>query len=64
MMNVGFHMLVLQIICSGNNVIIEAILVQLMHILLIFVYLINLWNKHYNTSFCVIIITMYYWIMV
>jgi hypothetical protein len=51
-------------IYSGNNVIIVAILVYLMHILLNFVYLIYLWNGHYNTSFHVIIISMYYWIMV
>jgi hypothetical protein len=29
-----------------------------------FVYLIYLWNGHYNTFFHVIIISMYYWTMV
>ncbi len=43
---------------SGNNVIIAAILVQLMHTLLNFVYLIYLWNGNYNTSFHVIIISI------
>jgi hypothetical protein len=49
---------------SGNNVIIIAILVLLMNILLKYFYLIYLWNGHYNTSFRVIIINMYYWIVV
>jgi len=64
MMNIGPHILLLQTIYSGKNVIFAAILVYLMHILLNFVYLIYLWNGHYNTSFHVIIINMYYWIMV
>jgi hypothetical protein len=47
-----------------NNVIIATILVLLMHVLLKKIYLIYLWNEHYNTSFHVIIIRMHYWIMV
>jgi len=49
---------ILQTIYNGNNVIIAAILVYLMHILRKLVYLIYLWNGHYNTSFHVIIISM------
>jgi len=45
-------------IYNGNNVIIVVILVLLLYTLLNFVYLIDLWNVHYNTSFHVNIINM------
>jgi hypothetical protein len=57
-MNIGPPYVVLQIIYNGNNVIIATILVYLMHTLLKLVYLIYIWNGHYNTSFHVIIISM------
>jgi hypothetical protein len=53
-------MKVLEIIYIENNVIIATILIQLMHILLNFVYQIYLWNGNYNTFFHVIIISIYY----
>jgi hypothetical protein len=59
-MNIGPHMKVLEIIYIENNVIIATILIQLMHILLNFVYQIYLWNGNYNTFFHVIIISIYY----